>query len=218
MIKQVRPSVRVCVYVCLCLCMRLYECVFESFLSLLAVRIWNWQSRHCLAVLAGHHHYVMCASFSPSGDDLLASASLDQTIRLWDLSGLREKTVSSTHTARRGGVGLQGNAEVFGAADAVCKFILEGVKTHLTHRHSFTHTQTPYKTGHDRGVNWVTFHPTSKMLVSGADDRLVKLWRYDETKWWEVDTLRGHFNNVSCVAFHPLVSLTLSIASHTHKL
>lgn len=27
-------------------------------------------------------------------------------------------------------------------------------------------------------------------------------WRAD-TKAWEVDTLRGHVNNVSCVIFHP---------------
>lgn len=31
--------------------------------------------------------------------------------------------------------------------------------------------------GHDRGVNWVAFHPTMPLLVSGADDRQVKLWR-----------------------------------------
>ena len=31
--------------------------------------------------------------------------------------------------------------------------------------------------GHDRGVNWVSFHSTLPLLVSGADDRQVKLWR-----------------------------------------
>ena len=31
--------------------------------------------------------------------------------------------------------------------------------------------------GHDRGVNWVAFHPTMPLIVSGADDRQVKLWR-----------------------------------------
>ena len=36
------------------------------------------------------------------------------------------------------------------------------------------HTQTQ---GHDRGVNWVSFHPSLPLLVSAADDRQVKLWR-----------------------------------------
>ena len=28
-----------------------------------------------------------------------------------------------------------------------------------------------------RGVNWVAFHPTLPLILSGADDRQVKLWR-----------------------------------------
>ena len=31
--------------------------------------------------------------------------------------------------------------------------------------------------GHDRGVNWVAFHPSLPLLVSASDDRQVKLWR-----------------------------------------
>lgn len=50
------------------------------------IRIWNWQSRTCVSLLAGHSHYVMCATFHPT-EDLVASASLDQTIRVWDISG-----------------------------------------------------------------------------------------------------------------------------------
>ena len=41
---------------------------------------------HYYSVLTGHNHYVMCAQFHPS-EDLVASASLDQTIRIWDISG-----------------------------------------------------------------------------------------------------------------------------------
>lgn len=24
------------------------------------IRIWNWQSRTCIAILTGHNHYIMC--------------------------------------------------------------------------------------------------------------------------------------------------------------
>ena len=47
-------------------------------------------------------------------------------------------------------------ADMFGNTDAVVKFVLEG---------------------HDKGVNWVAFHPTLPLIVSAGDDRLVKLWR-----------------------------------------
>ena len=35
----------------------------------------------------------MCAAFHHK-DDLVVSASLDQTVRVWDISGLRKKTVA----------------------------------------------------------------------------------------------------------------------------
>ena len=76
----------------------------------------------------------------------------------------------------------QNQADMFGNTDAVVKFVLEG---------------------HDRGVNWVAFHPTLPLIVSAGDDRLVKLWRMSETKAWEVDTCRGHFMNASAAIFHP---------------
>jgi WD40 repeat protein len=47
-----------------------------------------------VSVLTGHNHYVMCAQFHPK-DDMVVSASLDQTIRVWDTSGLRKKNVRS---------------------------------------------------------------------------------------------------------------------------
>lgn len=151
------------------------------------IRIWNWQSRQCIAVLTGHNHYVMSAAFHPK-DDLVISASLDQTIRVWDVSGLKEKTVSSS-SANRPPSSSMGNADLFGVNDAVVKFVLEG---------------------HERGVNWAEFHHSQPLIVSGSDDRTVKLWRYNETKAWEIDTLRGHFNNVSAVTFHPKQDLIIS--------
>lgn len=51
---------------------------------------------------------------------------------------------------------MQMNTDLFGGGDAVVKYVLEG---------------------HDRGVNWAAFHPTLSLIVSGADDRQVKLWR-----------------------------------------
>ena len=158
------------------------------------VRIWNWQSRQCIAILTGHNHYVMCAQFHPK-DDLVVSGSLDQTVRIWDISGLRKKNAAPTSAqsfeeqiiARS--MGAQQQNDIFGNIDIVVKYVLEG---------------------HDRGVNWVAFHPTLPLIASAGDDRLVKLWRMSETKAWEVDTCRGHFNNVSAVLFHPSQDLILS--------
>ncbi|WOG91978.1 hypothetical protein DCAR_0311234 [Daucus carota subsp. sativus] len=149
------------------------------------IRIWNWQSRTCISVLTGHNHYVMCALFHPK-EDLVVSASLDQTVRVWDIGALRKKTVSPADDILRLS---QMNTDFFGGVDAVVKYVLEG---------------------HDRGVNWASFHPTLPLIVSGADDRQVKIWRMNDTKAWEVDTLRGHMNNVSCVLFHARQDIIVS--------
>ncbi|KAI9225050.1 coatomer WD associated region-domain-containing protein [Blastocladiella britannica] len=193
------------------------------------IRIWNWQSRTCIAVLTGHHHYIMTAFFHPR-DDLIVSTAYDFTIRVWDFSALRKKHFPGPGSAGGGGaiggissgmgsVGIPGAAfgstggpggrsgpggitgggderngpagDLFGSSDAITKFVLEG---------------------HDKCVNWAMFHPTQPLIVSGGDDRQIKIWRYSETKAWEVDTFRGHYNNVCSVLFHPRAELLLSAA------
>ncbi|ANQ08989.1 Coatomer alpha subunit [Plasmodium coatneyi] len=182
------------------------------------IRIWNWQSRVCIAILTGHNHYVMCAEFHPT-QDLIISSSLDKTLRVWDIKLLREKNVILTSenavsdlpyglskglynadvlaSSGDNQMGMhsfvpnnqhlqqlqqqQNNNNMFGASDAICKFVLEG---------------------HEKGVNCCTFHHSLPIIASGSDDKLVKLWRYNDNKCWELDTLRGHFNNVSSLVFH----------------
>ncbi len=62
--------------------------------------------------------------------------------------------LSGSGSMGHGGAG--GNAELFGATDVVVRHVLEG---------------------HDRGVNWVVFHPTLPIIVSASDDRQIRLWR-----------------------------------------
>jgi WD40 repeat protein len=71
--------------------------------------------------------------------------------------GLRKKnaapgTVAYDESAHR----ASQQADIFGSTDAIVKYVLEG---------------------HDRSVNWATFHPTLPLIVSAGDDRQVKLWR-----------------------------------------
>eukprot|EP00667_Euglena_gracilis_P000339 EG_transcript_339 len=138
------------------------------------LRIWNWQGRSCISVLTGHNHYVMSAAFHPK-DDLVVSASLDQTLRVWDISGLKKQKSSTTEL-----LNVNINQELFGGNDVMVKLILEG---------------------HEKGVNWAAFHPTHPLIVSGADDRSIRIWKMDDARGFEIEQLRGHVNNVSCVMY-----------------
>jgi coatomer protein complex subunit alpha (xenin) len=102
---------------------------------------------------------------------LVVSASLDQTVRVGDIGALRKKTVSPANDILRL---TQMNTDLFGGSDAVVKYVLEG---------------------HDRGVIWAAFHPSLSLIVSGADDHQVKLWRMNDTKAWEMDTLNRWINS-----------------------
>lgn len=147
------------------------------------IRIWNSTSRQCIAILTGHSHYVMSAQFHPK-EDLVVSASMDQTVRVWDISGLRKGTPHQGGLGTGGGGGGGPGSNPFETFDSfsTVKYVLEG---------------------HDRGVNFAMFHPTLPLIISAADDRVIKIWRMSETKAWEVDSCRGHFNNVSSALFHP---------------
>ncbi|KIM31135.1 hypothetical protein M408DRAFT_327425 [Serendipita vermifera MAFF 305830] len=155
------------------------------------IRIWNSTSRNCIAILTGHSHYIMSAFFHPK-EDLVVSASMDQTVRVWDISSLRKSPsrANTTMGNASGPPGAMGNFDAFDSFSTV-KYVLEG---------------------HDRGVNFASFHPTLPLIVSAGDDRQIKLWRMSDNKAWEVDTCRGHFNNVSSVLFHPKHELIVSAA------
>lgn len=71
-------------------------------------------------------------------------------------TGLRKKNVSPGPGGIEDRIKSSGQTDLFGVSDTVVKHVLEG---------------------HDRGVNWAAFHPTLPLIVSGADDRQVKLWR-----------------------------------------
>lgn len=99
----------------------------------------------------------MCASFHPT-KDLVVSASLDQTVRVWDISGLRKQGSTGGDDFMKIG---QLNQELFGSSDVMVKYILEG---------------------HERGVNWAAFHPTQDLIVSASDDKTVRLWKFSGTQ------------------------------------
>lgn len=147
------------------------------------IRIFNWQNRVCLATLTGHSHYVMSAFFHQE-EDIIVSSSLDESIRIWDFSELKKKTsVSSSVTSSPMA------DEIIGSTDVSVKLVLDG---------------------HDKPVNWASFHPKSRLIVSASDDKTIKLWRYQDTKAWEVDTLRGHSHIVDAAIFHPNLELIIS--------
>ena len=89
------------------------------------------------AILTGHDHYVMSASFHPA-EDLRVSAILDQNMKVWDTASLRKKHLDGATEPRSPGprtlrganavfTTLNVQAEIFVTNDVVVKYVLEGL-------------------------------------------------------------------------------------------
>uniref|UniRef100_A0A4W3JBD5 Coatomer subunit beta' n=1 Tax=Callorhinchus milii TaxID=7868 RepID=A0A4W3JBD5_CALMI len=108
------------------------------------IKLWDWEKKwSCTQIFEGHTHYVMQIVINPKDNNQFASASLDRTIKVWQLGS------SSPN------------------------FTLEG---------------------HEKGVNCIDYYSggDKPYLISGADDRLVKIWDYQVNNKTCVQTLEGH--------------------------
>ena len=83
-----------------------------------------------------------------------------------------------------------GSPDLFGQADAVVKHVLEGHDRYISwHMTMFFHCLQSNiclcfvsNMLFTRGVNWANFHPSMPLIISGADDRQIKLWRMNDNK------------------------------------
>lgn len=52
----------------------------------MSIKLWNWEKNWvCQQVFEGHTHYVMQIVINPKDNNTFASASLDRTIKIWQL-------------------------------------------------------------------------------------------------------------------------------------
>lgn len=137
--------------------------------------------------LQGHTARVMAVSVSREG--LIASASADNTIKLWRLDGSLIKTLKG-HTDTVLSVSFSPDGQTIastGLDQTIKLWRLDG-------------TVLQSWRGSDRRIQTIRFSPNGQTLASAGDDRLVKLWTL---KGKLVTTLSGHQGTVLAVNFSP---------------
>ncbi|MEH1951676.1 MAG: AAA-like domain-containing protein [Nostoc sp.] len=149
---------------------------------------------HNIAVpntLGGHAKGVNSVSFSPNGK-ILASASSDNTVRLWDIATGKEIKTLTGHTKGVNSVSFSPNGKILASASSDNTVRLWDIATGK---------EIKTFTGHTKGVNSVSFSPDSKILASANSDNTVKLW--DTTTGKQIKTLTGQTNPVIGISFSP---------------
>ena len=163
---------------------------FEARSSLLS----SLQANPGLISYLHHSDGVISVAFSPDGK-MLASASDDQTVRLWDV-------------ARRQPLGdpLKGHSDsVSSVAFSPDGKMLASASVDQTVRLWDVARRQPLGDplkGHSSSVSSVAFSPDGKMLASASCDQTVRLW--DVARRQPLgDPLKGHSDSVLSVAFSP---------------
>jgi WD40 repeat protein len=159
------------------------------------VKLWDTATGRLLRTLPPEHEKAINkVVFSPDGT-LLATASDDETVRLWDPETGEARAVLRGHTNHVTSVAFapDGSRLISVGDDRVV------IRWDITKQHPPRRLQTLRE--HTAWVTCVAYSPQGDVFATGSLDETVRLW--DAHTGQVLHVLRGHQGEVTSVAFGP---------------
>lgn len=134
------------------------------------IKMWDWDKKwQCVQTFEGHTHYVMQLMFNPKDTNTFASASLDRTIKVWQLGS---NVPNFTLAGHEKGVNA---IDFFQGGDK--PYLISGADDKLIKVWDYQNKSCVQTLeGHTHNVTAVCFHPELPLIISGSEDGTVRLW------------------------------------------
>ncbi|XP_028788950.1 coatomer subunit beta'-3-like [Neltuma alba] len=135
------------------------------------LKVWDWTNGwSSVQNFEGHSHYVMQIALNPNDESSFASASLDGTIKIWNLSSSAAKFTLEGHLK---GVNC---VEYFSRNGK--QYLLSGSDDYTAKVWDYHNTENVVQTleGHKNNVTAICAHPEFPIIVTASEDNTVKIW------------------------------------------
>lgn len=155
---------------------------------------WKFCSRHFTGsdiTCYGHRSWVYKVAFSPTGK-MIASASRDGKIKLWEVESGKEIASLDGHKQQVGSVAFSPDGTRLASAS---------FDSSMKIWDTTTFQEIADLSGHKKLAATVVFSPDGTRLASSSDDKTVKIW--DAESFKELMSLSGHQGEVGSVVFSP---------------